>query len=93
MNDFQFYPTPKWLAKKAWAKFKDRNFLRPLDSSAGDGVLGDALPRSNYADAARSLTASSWTPANTRSLPLGGVPMREGTSNRCRNALPLCHPG
>lgn len=48
MNDFQFYPTPRWLAKKAWAKFTDQNFRRPLDSSAGDGVLGDAMPRSDY---------------------------------------------
>jgi predicted RNA methylase len=39
MDDFQFYPTPASLAVRAWAKFKDRDFTKVLDPSAGDGAL------------------------------------------------------
>jgi len=35
----QFYPTPKALAEKAWAKFKNRSFVRVLEPSAGEGHL------------------------------------------------------
>ena len=44
MNDFQFYPTPLSLAKKAWAKFKDRDFKRVLEPSAGTGALIKGMP-------------------------------------------------
>lgn len=37
--DFQFYPTPRSLAAKAWAMFKDRDFVRVLEPSAGEGDL------------------------------------------------------
>lgn len=37
--DLQFYPTPQDLAKRAWAKFKNRNIIRLLEPSAGDGAL------------------------------------------------------
>lgn len=37
--DMQFYPTPKALAKKAWAKFKGKDVVRLLEPSAGDGAL------------------------------------------------------
>jgi len=45
VNDqFQFYPTPLSLAKRAWAKFKDRDFKRVLEPSAGTGALIKAMP-------------------------------------------------
>ena len=47
MDAFQFYPTPKNLAAKAWAKFKNRDFVRILESSAGAGDLADGHPWSN----------------------------------------------
>lgn len=37
--DFQFYPTPRELASRMWAKFKNREFIRVLEPSAGDGAL------------------------------------------------------
>ncbi|BCU08490.1 DUF4942 domain-containing protein [Allochromatium tepidum] len=43
MNDFQFYPTPKSLADRAWAKFKNE-FVRVLEPSAGHGDLAKAAP-------------------------------------------------
>lgn len=36
---WQFYPTSQSLADKAWEKFKNRNFTKILDPSAGDGAL------------------------------------------------------
>lgn len=39
MDDLQFYATPPWLVARAWAKFKDRNFKRVLEPSAGTGDL------------------------------------------------------
>ncbi|MDK9702511.1 MAG: DUF4942 domain-containing protein [Sulfuritalea sp.] len=43
--DAQFYPTPPDLAARAWGKFKNREFTRVLEPSAGDGALADANPR------------------------------------------------
>lgn len=43
MIDFQFYPTPESLAKRAWAKFKN-DFVRVLEPSAGNGDLAKAAP-------------------------------------------------
>jgi hypothetical protein len=43
-NDYQFYPTPKRLAKRMWDLFADRDFSRVLDPSAGDGALAAAAP-------------------------------------------------
>ena len=40
--DLQFYPTPAWLARRMWRLFKDRDFCRLLDPSAGEGGLMDA---------------------------------------------------
>lgn len=37
--DFQFYPTPRQLALRMWAMFKNRDFVRVLEPSAGDGAL------------------------------------------------------
>lgn len=37
--DAQFYPTPEPLVGRAWGKFKDRNFVRVLEPSAGEGHL------------------------------------------------------
>lgn len=37
--DFQFYPTPRKLAERMWAMFKNRDFIRVLEPSAGDGAL------------------------------------------------------
>jgi hypothetical protein len=39
MNDFQFYPTPLSLAQKAWEKFQNKDFVRILEPSAGNGDL------------------------------------------------------
>jgi hypothetical protein len=45
MDAFQFYPTPPTLAAKAWGKFKDRDYIRVLEPSAGEGHLAAACPR------------------------------------------------
>lgn len=45
--DFQYYPTPEALGKKAWAKFKDKDFSRVLEPSAGMGHLIEANPRND----------------------------------------------
>jgi hypothetical protein len=42
--DFQFYPTPLVLGTKAWAKFKNKNFVRVMEPSAGKGDLIEAAP-------------------------------------------------
>lgn len=42
--DTQFYPTPPALAARAWAKFKNRNFVRILEPQAGNGDLAQARP-------------------------------------------------
>lgn len=44
MQDFQFYPTPDALARKAWALFRNRDFTRVLEPSAGEGDLIKAMP-------------------------------------------------
>lgn len=41
-NDFQYYPTPRSLVIKAWDLFKNRDFTRVLEPSAGKGHLADA---------------------------------------------------
>lgn len=43
--DFQFYPTPPYLAVRAWRKFKNRDFARVLEPSAGDGALAEGNPK------------------------------------------------
>ena len=45
MDTQQFYPTPQWLARKMWDRFENRNFVRVLEPSAGNGALIDARPR------------------------------------------------
>ncbi len=42
--DFQFYPTPPALAGKMWRTFKNTDFERVLEPSAGDGALIKARP-------------------------------------------------
>lgn len=44
MDMYQFYPTPPDLARKAWSKFKNKNFIRVLEPSAGEGDLVTAMP-------------------------------------------------
>ena len=44
MDDFQWYATTPALAQRAWATFKNRDFSLVLDSSAGNGDLGDHSP-------------------------------------------------
>lgn len=39
MDEMQFYTTPPWLVAKAWSTFKDRDFKRVLEPSAGTGEL------------------------------------------------------
>ncbi|NEX60053.1 DUF4942 domain-containing protein [Noviherbaspirillum galbum] len=45
MDNFQFYPTGPMLATKMWAKFKNRDFRRVLEGSAGEGDLALAGKR------------------------------------------------
>lgn len=47
-DDLQFYPTPPELAKRAWDTFKDVNFMRVLEPSAGAGSLAEAAPHKDY---------------------------------------------
>ncbi len=44
MNNLQFYPTPLKLARRAWAKFKNRDFVRVIEPHAGHGDLALACP-------------------------------------------------
>lgn len=44
MTDFQFYPTPLSLATRAWAKFRNKDFVRVLEPSAGNGDLIKGMP-------------------------------------------------
>lgn len=37
--DFQYYPTPDSLARKAWSMFQDTDYIRVLEPSAGSGSL------------------------------------------------------
>lgn len=43
-DDLQWYPTPLKLGRQAWAKFKNKNIVRVLEPSAGDGALIKAHP-------------------------------------------------
>ncbi|OLP04524.1 DUF4942 domain-containing protein [Rhodoferax antarcticus] len=47
-EDFEFYPTPLALAQKMWAKFKERDFDRVLEPSAGSGNLIKTMPDRGY---------------------------------------------
>lgn len=47
MIDLQFYPTPKPLAQRAWAKFKNREFTRVLEPHGGYGDLALAHPNND----------------------------------------------
>ena len=40
----QFYPTPPALAARAWAKFRNREFVRVLEPQAGHGDLAVSHP-------------------------------------------------
>lgn len=44
IDPYQYYPTPPTLSKRAWAKFKDRDFIRVLEPSAGEGHLLTGRP-------------------------------------------------
>ena len=44
LNNFQYYPTPEELSKRAWDKFKNRHFVRVLEPSAGEGHLLKCRP-------------------------------------------------
>jgi hypothetical protein len=44
MDPFQFYPTYRKLADRAWAKFKVKKVTRLLEPSAGNGDLAIAMP-------------------------------------------------
>lgn len=49
MSDFQFYPTPVELAEKAWSLFRDQDFERVLEPSAGNGDLLVPILSERYA--------------------------------------------
>ncbi|MDT4332705.1 DUF4942 domain-containing protein [Methylomonas sp. MS20] len=38
-DPYQYYPTPEALSRKAWAMFKNQQFARVLEPSAGEGHL------------------------------------------------------
>ena len=42
MDYYQFYPTPPGLAKRAWQKFENTNFVRVLEPHGGNGDLAEA---------------------------------------------------
>lgn len=42
--NYQFFPTPPALAKRLWALFQNRNFVRVLEPHGGNGDLADAAP-------------------------------------------------
>ncbi len=42
--DVQFYPTTQPLVERAWNKFKNRDFTRVLEPSAGEGHLAKGRP-------------------------------------------------
>lgn len=46
-KDLQFYPTPIELGRKAWSLFKNKEFVRVLEPSAGQGDLIKAMPYFN----------------------------------------------
>lgn len=48
IDNYQYYPTPEALSKLAWAKFKNRNFIRVLEPSAGDGHLLKCRPADRW---------------------------------------------
>ena len=59
-NDpFQFYPTPPALAKRMWAAFKNRDFVRVLEPSAGGGDLLKARP-GYESGRGRAVTVDCW---------------------------------
>ena len=43
---YQYYPTPSGLSKRAWATFKNQQFSRVLEPSAGEGHLLKCRPTS-----------------------------------------------
>lgn len=47
MDQLQFYPTPPNLARRAWKKFRDTDFARVLEPSAGNGDLAMACPHND----------------------------------------------
>lgn len=65
-TDLQFYPTPDWLADKAWGLFKNRHVERVLDACAGTGALADAWAREN--EALRSYARQSHLPVDAVEL-------------------------
>jgi len=46
--DLQFYPTPPELARRMWEKFKNKEFVRVLEPSAGEGHLAEGRPHDSY---------------------------------------------
>lgn len=44
IDPYQYYPTPSGLSKRAWATFKNQDFSRVLEPSAGDGHLLKCRP-------------------------------------------------
>lgn len=44
MDNHQFFPTPPSLARRAWDKFKNQDFSRIFDGSAGEGDLLEYAP-------------------------------------------------
>jgi len=55
IRDLQFYPTPPELARRAWSLFKNKDFKRVLETSAGNGDLIKVRTDDDYYNR-RSLT-------------------------------------
>jgi len=47
-DPYQYYPTPEALSIKAWETFKNKNFVRVLEPSAGEGHLLKPRPYNRW---------------------------------------------
>ncbi|MCQ8130037.1 hypothetical protein NP596_16385, partial [Methylomonas sp. WSC-6] len=48
IDNLQYYPTPEALSIKAWETFKNRQFVRVLEPSAGEGHLLQPRPYNRW---------------------------------------------
>ncbi|WP_427551026.1 DUF4942 domain-containing protein [Methylomonas sp. MS20] len=48
IDNLQYYPTPEALSIKAWETFKNKNFVRVLEPSAGEGHLLKPRPYNRW---------------------------------------------
>ena len=76
MDTHQFYPTPRALARKAWALFQDRGFRRVLEPEAGNGDLAKAAPFwGNYRGTSRNIDCCELDITRHPALKAEGLPV------------------